>query len=240
MRLIERRIGLLFAGFLVAFLLIVCRAFWLQGVEASQLSSQALSQQTQTLTVPGLRGSILDRDGTRLASSEDAATIYATPYQVKNPPKEAARLAPILKQKKAKVLEELTAESGFSYLAQNVDLSTAAEVEKLEIEGIGQLPASRRTYPQGEMAGQVIGVVGSEGKGLTGVEAGEQSVLAGEEGERRIVTDALGDPIKLETVKEAHDGEDVQLTLDPVIQQKAEQVLAKVGEHTRRWARRRS
>ncbi len=230
MRLIERRIGLLFAGFLVAFLLIVCRAFWLQGVEASQLSSQALSQQTQTLTVPGLRGSILDRDGTRLASSEDAATIYATPYQVKNPPKEAARLAPILKQKKAKVLEELTAESGFSYLAQNVGLSTAAEVEKLEIEGIGQLPASRRTYPQGEMAGQVIGVVGSEGKGLTGVEAGEQSVLAGEEGERRIVTDALGDPIKLETVKEAHDGEDVQLTLDPVIQQKAEQVLAKVGE----------
>ena len=45
-----------------------------------------------------------------------------------------------------------------------------------------------------------------------------------------MVTDALGDPIKLETVKEARDGEDVQLTLDPVIQQKAEQVLAKVGE----------
>ena len=52
-RLIERRIGLLFAGFLFAFLLIVCRAFWLQGVEASQLSSQALDQQTQTVMVPG-------------------------------------------------------------------------------------------------------------------------------------------------------------------------------------------
>ncbi|HEX3736997.1 MAG TPA: penicillin-binding protein 2 [Solirubrobacterales bacterium] len=230
MRLIERRIGLLFAGFLVAFLLIVCRAFWLQGVEASQLSSQALDQQTQTVAVPGLRGSILDRDGTRLASSEDAATIYATPYQVKNPPRAAGRLAPILKQRKGEVLEELTAESGFSYLAKDVDLATAAKVEKFEIEGIGQLPASRRAYPQGEMAGQVIGVVGSEGQGLTGIEAGEQSVLAGEEGERRVVTDALGDPIKLETVKEARDGEDVQLTLDPVIQEKAEQVLAKVGE----------
>ena len=80
------------------------------------------------------------------------------------------------------------------------------------------------------MAGQVIGVLGSEGEGLTGVEEGEQSALAGEEGERRMVTDALGDPIKLETVKEARDGEDVQLTLDPVIQQKAEQALAKVGE----------
>jgi cell division protein FtsI (penicillin-binding protein 3) len=230
MRLIERRIGLLFAGFLVAFLLIVVRAFWLQGVEASQLSSQALDQQSQNVMVPGLRGAILDRNGTRLASSEDAATIYATPYQVKNPPKAAEKLAPILKQKKGKVLEELTAESGFSYLAQNVDLVTAAKVEKLEIEGIGQLPASRRTYPQGEMAGQVIGAVGSEGTGLTGIEAGEEAALAGEEGERRVITDALGDPIKLETVKEAHDGEDVQLTLDPVIQQKAEQVLSKIGE----------
>src|ERR1700710_633720 len=182
--LIERRIGLLFAGFLFAFLLIICRAFWLQGVEASQLSSQALEQQSQTVMVPGLRGSILDRSGTRLASSEDAATIYATPYQGKHPPKGAARRAPILKQKKGKVLEELTAESGFSYLAKDIDLATAAKVEKLGIEGIGQLPASRRTYPQGEMAGQVIGAVGTEGTGLTGIEAGEGAGPAGGGGER--------------------------------------------------------
>src|ERR1700749_5106913 len=194
MRLIERRIGLLFAGFLIAFLLIVCRAFWLQGVEASTLSSQALNQQTESIQVPGLRGAILDRDGTRLASSEDAATIYATPYQVKNPPVAAAKLAPILEEKKGKVLEALTTESGFSYLAKNVDLSTAAKVEKLGLEGIGQLPGRPRPYPQGEMAGQVIGVVGEEEEGeglqgLTGIEAGEQSALAGEEGEQRIVHD---------------------------------------------------
>jgi cell division protein FtsI/penicillin-binding protein 2 len=230
MRLIERRIGLLFAGFLLAFLVVVCRAFWLQGVEASQLSSQALDQQTETIDVPGLRGAILDRNGTRLASSEDAATIYATPYQVKNPPQAAAELAPILEEKKGKVLEALTEESGFSYLAKNVSLITAEKVEKLHLEGIGQLPASRRTYPQGEMAGQVIGVVSSEGEGLTGIEQGEQPILGGEEGERRVVTDALGEAIKMETVKEAHDGEDVQLTLDPVIQQDAEKVLANVGE----------
>jgi cell division protein FtsI (penicillin-binding protein 3) len=230
MRLIERRIGLLFAGFLLAFLVVVCRAFWLQGVEASQLSSQALNQQTETIDVPGLRGAILDRNGTRLASSEDAATIYATPYQVKNPPAVAAKLAPILEEKKGKVLEELTVESGFSYLAKDIDLATAEKIEKLGLEGIGQLPASRRTYPQGEMAGQVIGVVGDEGKGLTGIEQGEQAALAGEEGERRIVTDALGEAIKMETVKEASDGEDIQLTLDPVIQQETEKVLSRVGE----------
>jgi cell division protein FtsI (penicillin-binding protein 3) len=230
MRLIERRIGLLFAGFLVAFLLIVCRAFWLQGVEASKLSSQALDQQTQTVMVPGLRGAILDRNGTRLASSEDAATIVTTPYLVKKKVKAANEIGPILKEKPAKVLKALNTESGFAYLAKDVDLSTATKIEKLGIEGIEQIPGSRRTYPQGEMAGQVIGVLNSEGEGVTGLEQGEQEVLAGEEGERKVVTDALGDPIKLETVKEARDGEEVELTLDPVIQTQTEQALAKIGE----------
>ena len=230
MRLVERRIGLLFGGFLLCFLLIVGRAFWLQGVQGSSLASQAVYQQTEVVTVPGLRGDLLDRSGNLLAASEDAATIYATPYQVKNPPQAAARLAPILKQPKGEVLEALSAEGGFSYVAQKVDLATAAKVEKLEIEGIGQLPDSRRTYPQGEMAGQVIGAVGSENQGLTGLEEGEEDVLGGSDGERRIVNDALGDPIRLETVKEAEDGDDIQLTLDPVIQRETERALAGVGE----------
>ncbi len=230
MRLIERRIGLLFGGFLLCFLLIVGRAFWLQGVQGSSLASQAVSQQTEIVDVPGLRGDLLDPSGNKLPASEDAATIYATPYQVKNPPAAARRLAPVLDEPRAEVLEALTAESGFSYLAQKVDLGTAAKVMALDIEGIGELPAVRRTYPQGEMAGQVIGAVGSENEGLTGLEAGEEDVLGGQDGERRIVNDALGEPIRLETVEEAEDGEDVQLTLDPVIQRETERALAGVGE----------
>ncbi len=230
MRLIERRIGLLFGGFLLCFLVIVGRAFWLQGVQGSQLASEAVSQQTEVVTVPGLRGDLLDRRGNKLAASEDAATIYATPYQVKNPPRAAAQLAPVLEQPRGEVLEALTAEGGFSYVAQKVDLSTAAKVEALDLEGIGELPDSRRTYPQGEMAGQVIGAVGSENQGLTGLEMGDEEILGGSDGERRIVNDALGQPIRLETVKEAEDGEDIELTLDPVIQQKTEEVLNGVGE----------
>jgi len=230
MRLMERRIGLLFGGFLLCFLLIVGRAFWLQGVQGSSLASQATYQQTDVVTVPGLRGDLLDRRGNKLAASEDAATIFATPYQVKNPPAAAARLAPILDQPKGEVLEALTAEGGFSYVAQKVDLGTAAKVKALDIEGLGELPDTRRTYPQGEMAGQVIGAVGTENEGLTGLEAGEEDALGGTDGERRIVNDALGEPIRLETVKEAEDGEDVQLTLDPVIQRETEAALAGVGE----------
>jgi len=230
MRLVERRIGLLFGGFLLCFLLIVGRAFWLQGVQGASLASQATYQQTEVVTVPGLRGDLLDRSGNKLAASEDAATIFATPYQVKNPPAAAARLAPILDQPKGDVLEALTAEGGFSYLAKKADLGTAAKVKALDIEGIGQLPDSRRAYPQGEMAGQVIGAVGSENEGLTGLEAGEEDVLGGEDGERRIVNDALGERIRLETVDEDEDGEDVQLTLDPLIQRETAREMAGVGE----------
>ena len=114
MRTIERRIGLLFAGFLLCFLMIVGRAFWLQGVQGAQLASEASYQQTEVVTVPGLRGTVLDRHGEALAASEDAATIYATPYQVKQPARVAEKLATILDEDPADVLRSLTEESGFS------------------------------------------------------------------------------------------------------------------------------
>jgi cell division protein FtsI (penicillin-binding protein 3) len=230
MRTIERRIGLLFAGFLLCFLVIAARAFWLQGVQGAKLASEAAYQQTDVVTVPGLRGSLLDRFGNPLAVSEDAKTIYATPYQVKKPRQTAEKLASILDLEEDEVLKSLTEDSGFAYVARKVDLPRAARIARLELPGIGELPDSRRTYPQGDLAAQTLGVVGEENQGLTGLEAGEESVLGGSDGERRIINDALGEPIRLETVKEASDGEDLRLTLDPAIQKETELALAEVGE----------
>src|SRR5260221_7633331 len=230
MRTIERRIGLLFAGFLLCFLVIAGRAFWLQGVQGAKLAYEAAYQQTDVVTVPGLRGSVLDRFGNPLAVSEDAKTIYATPYQVKRPRQTAAKLASILGLKEDEVLKSLTEESGFAYVARKVDVPSAARVARLELPGIGALPDSRRTYPQGDLAAQTNGAVGEDNQGLTGIEVGEESVLHGTDGERRIVNDALGEPIRLETVKEASDGEDLRLTLDPAIQKETEQALGEVGE----------
>jgi len=230
MRTIERRIGLLFAGFLVCFMVVSMRAFWLQGVQGPKLASEATYQQTEVVTVPGLRGSLLDRFGNPLAVSEDAKTIFATPYQVKQPVKTAEKLASILDLERDEVLESLTEDSGFSYVARKVDLPRAARVARLELAGIGELPDSRRTYPQGELAAQAIGAVGDEGQGLTGLEEGEDEVLRSEDGERHVVKDALGEPIRLDTVSTASDGEDLRLTIDPAIEEKAEGVLAAVGE----------
>ncbi|MGB7588680.1 MAG: penicillin-binding protein 2 [Solirubrobacterales bacterium] len=230
MRTIERRIGLLFAGFLLCFLVVAARAFWLQGVQGAKLASEAAYQQTDVVTVPGLRGSILDRYGNPLVSSEDAATIFATPYQVNDPHRTAEKIASILEVGAGGVQRSLTAHSGFSYVAHKVDVPSAARIARLKLPGIGELPDTRRTYPQGKLAAQVLGAVGEEDKGLTGLEAGEESVLRGSDGERRIVKDALGEPIRLETVREASDGEEIKLTLDPTIEKKTEETLAEVGE----------
>jgi cell division protein FtsI (penicillin-binding protein 3) len=230
MRAIERRIGLLFGGFLLCFLVIAARAFWLQGVQGAELASQAVNQQTESIPLPSLRGSVLDRHGNALVSSEDAATIFAVPPEVDKPALAAEKLAPILGLPESEVLSEVTAETTYSVLAHEVALPTAQRIARLELQGIGQDPDSKRTYPQGELAAQVIGTVGSENQGLTGLEAGEESALHGTDGERRIVTDAKGEPIRVETVQEAEDGEDIELTLDPAIEAKTEQVLAEVGE----------
>jgi cell division protein FtsI (penicillin-binding protein 3) len=230
MKTIERRIGLLFAVFLLCFSIVAVRAFWLQGVQGAKLASEAISQQTQAVLLPSLRGSVLDRHGNELVSSEDAATIFAIPTEVKNPVMTAEKLAPILDLKPDDVLRQVSDESSYVALAHKVDLPTAKRIERLELPGIGDDPDSKRTYPQGELAAQVIGAVGAENEGLIGIEAGEDEALHGSDGERRIVTDATGEPIRLETVEEADDGEDVQLTIDAAIEAKTEQVLAEVGE----------
>jgi cell division protein FtsI/penicillin-binding protein 2 len=230
MRMIERRIGLLFAGFLVCFLGVAGRALWLQGVQGAKLASEAVSQQTQSVPLPGLRGSLLDRHGNPLAISEESATIFAIPSEVTKPAQAAKALAPILELSESKLLGELTAETSYSALAHEVPLPDAKRIERLGLAGIGQDPDSRRTYPQGKLAAQVVGSVGAESEGLMGLEVGEESVLHGTDGERQIVTDALGEPIRLETTQEAQNGTDVKLTLDPAIEAKTEQVLAEVGE----------
>jgi cell division protein FtsI (penicillin-binding protein 3) len=229
-RTTERRIGLLFAGFLLCFLGVAGRAFWLQGVQGAKLASEAVSQQTQSVPLPGLRGDLLDRHGNPIAASEDAATIFAIPSEVTEPVRAARKLAPILGLSEDDVLSQVSVETSYVALAHEVDLPTAGRIERLDLAGIGEDPDSRRTYPQGKLAGQVIGAVGAEGEGLTGLEQGQESVLHGSDGERRIVTDALGEPIRLETAQEPEDGTDVKLTIDPAIEAETERVLAEVGE----------
>ena len=121
MRLVERRIGLLFAAFFLCFSVVLARALWLQGVRGGALASQASYQQIGADHRPRPAGhGVIDRRGHELAVSEDAASVYATPYQVKDPERTASRLAPLLDVSEDDLLKELTATGGFAYLARKV------------------------------------------------------------------------------------------------------------------------
>ena len=231
MRHIDRRLGLLFCVFLALFSIALARAAWLQGVKGSELRAEARTQQVTTVTVPGERGRVLDRNGKVLAVTEEAATVIATPYQVVDPAGTARKLAAILPDVTSPELEEkLTADTGFEYIAHKVDLDEADEIEELEIHGIDTIPDSKRLYPQGELAAQVIGAVGSENEGLTGLEQAEDETLGGADGEQEVIHDARGNPIRFDVLTPSSVGDDLQLTIDAAIQDRAEEAIAGVTE----------
>jgi cell division protein FtsI/penicillin-binding protein 2 len=228
---IERRIGFLFSVFLVLLVLAGGRAGWLGLVEAKTLKRAAATQQVSDIVVPARRGSITDRNGVELAVSQPATTIAATPYLVKDPGRTARRLARVLRIPEDDLLRRLVRrDTGFVYLARHVSPQRARRVQRLGLAGLEFIPEFRRDYPRTWMAAQLLGSVGAEGHGLSGLEYLLDRNLAGHDGERRLVKDALGDPIELRDEVRTRPGHRVRLTLDANIQDQAETVLAEVGQ----------
>jgi cell division protein FtsI (penicillin-binding protein 3) len=198
MRLLDRRIGLLFAVFFLLLVVAAGRAAWLGGVRAGDLRERAQAQQVDELVVHGRRGTITDRAGVELAVSEDAATIFANPFLIENPLLAAAKLARILDRPEQELIDLLAdQDAGFVYLARKVDADLGRGVERLRIEGVGTVAEPKRRYPQGALAAQLLGAVGTDGYGLGGLEQSLEDELHGADGHRRVVSDALGDPVSI-------------------------------------------
>ena len=228
---VDRRIGLLFAVFLAMLLLAGGRASWLGLVRADTLKAAAITQQEHEIVVPARRGAITDTNGNELAVSHPAMTVAATPYLVERPDEAARKLAAALGAPEDELLRQLVRrDTGFVYLARKVPVRRAERARKLGIEGLELIPEYDREYPRTWMASQLIGSVGAEGNGLSGLEYGLDAELRGHDGERRLVKDALGDTLELDEVERTEAGADVELTLDAAIQDQAEEVLAEVGE----------
>jgi len=230
-RLVERRIGLLFALFLLLLGLAALRATWLATIRAGSLSERAVSQQIEDIADPAGRGTIVDRNGVQLAVSEDSVTVFANPFLIKDPVKVAAKLAPLIGRPEGELLRKLSdRQTGFVYLRRKMDATRGNAIDELEIEGIGTVTEPKRTYPQGFLASQVLGLVGTDNVGLSGLEYSHDESLSGEDGERRLVKDALGEPISMIETKRSQPGDDLELTLDASIQERSEAVLAEVGQ----------
>ena len=230
-RLVERRIGLLFALFLMLLALAAVRATWLGTVRSGSLSERAVSQQIEDIADPASRGTIFDRNGVELAVSEDSVTVFAHPFLIDDPMKVAAKLAPLIGLTEDELLRKLSNRKlTFVYLRRKMDASLGEKIKKLGIEGIGTVTEPKRVYPQGYLASQVLGLVGTDNVGLSGLEYARDKELRGEDGERRLVKDALGEQVSLVETKRATPGESLQLTLDTSIQERTEAVLAEVGQ----------
>ncbi|MEA2245480.1 MAG: hypothetical protein QOH46_9 [Solirubrobacteraceae bacterium] len=231
MALLERRIGLLFAAFLTLLLIAGARALWIGGVRGGSLASAATNQQVTSAELPAERGTIIDRKGVELAVAEPAADISATPYLVRDPLKAAERMAPLLGMTPEAVVQKLARkDTGFVYLARSVPADRASKVKRLNITGIDVTPGHLRFYPRDFLASQLLGTVGTDGKGLSGIEYARNAILTGRDGERRLVKDALGQSINVRDTKPAQRGARIELTIDAAIQDKVEQVLAEVGQ----------
>jgi cell division protein FtsI (penicillin-binding protein 3) len=229
-RLVDRRIGLLFALFLLLLGLATVRATWLGTVRASSLKSRAATQQVEDLTVPATRGTITDRHGVELAVSEEATTVYANPRLIKDPQRVATRLAPLIGRDEQQLLPLLSdRKMGFVYLRRKMDPTLADKISRMRIEGIGTVSEPRRTYPQGALAGQLIGAVGTDNTGLSGLEQEYEKELHGTDGKRRLVKDATGQTVSLADTERAKPGDDLKLTIDAALQERTEAVLNQVG-----------
>jgi cell division protein FtsI (penicillin-binding protein 3)/stage V sporulation protein D (sporulation-specific penicillin-binding protein) len=230
---IPRRIGLLFGGFFLLLVLAFGRTAWLAVVEGGSLKGAATRQQVSVVSVPAPRGAIVDRHGSDLAVSEQADDVGAVPYLIKDPVATAHKLAPLLGRPEADVLKAISQKTTFVYLARELPADQALAIQKLELPGIDLTATTRREYPRDWLASQVLGGVGTDGHGLSGLEWRYDKALEGTAGTRKVVSDALGTPISVDDVKTAKAGSGLRLTLDANIQQKAEQVLGAVGEQFR-------
>jgi len=232
--LLDRRIGLLFAVFLVLLGLAAGRAAWLGTVKADSLAERAATQQVEELKVPASRGTITDRRGVELAVSEEATTVFANPMLIKNPAKVAAELSPLLGRDQSELLPLLSDnDKGFVYLRRKLDPTLGDKIAKLNIEGIDTVSEPNRTYPQGALAGQLLGSVGVDGNGLAGIEQQFDNDLHGEDGRRRLVKDATGKVISLADTKREESGTDMRLTIDAALQERVEAVLGQVARDHR-------
>src|SRR5262249_42041104 len=143
-------------------------------------------QQKRTADAPAKRGDILDRRGRVLATSVDADTVYAVPSEISNPTDVAARLCDALGDCEPKERQGLTQRlrqpRAFAYVRRQISPDQARRIQELNLDGIDFLKESKRFYPNKELAGHLIGWVGLDNTGLSGLEYTYDPQIRGKKG----------------------------------------------------------
>jgi cell division protein FtsI (penicillin-binding protein 3) len=215
---------LLFFSLAGALAVISARLFSLQVRQHPKLAEAASRQYRRLVPLVSRRGTIYDRNGREFAVSLRVSSIFAQPSQVDQPNRAAQTLARELKLPPMDVLRRLRSTKPFVWIKRQVTSEEADAVAKLGLKGVGLVPEAKRFYPKQHLAAHLLGFVGTDDKGLEGVELHYDADLAGRP--RWVVRqqDALGRPIFKEEASDI-EGRDLYLTIDEVVQYVAEREL---------------
>lgn len=220
--------GVVLGVFLVCALVLVGRAVDLQVLNQAFLTQQGDMRYTHTVTVPAIRGALLDRRGRPLALSAPVESVWAVPRVVLNSSNRVDELARLLDRKPASLHAYLTKRKGrdFVYLKRHMKPAAARRVKALGVPGVFLQREYQRYYPAGGAAAQLAGITNIDGKGLEGMELALNGKLQGTPGKRAVIEDRQGRVIDdLSQYKPARDGKDVRLSIDLRLQHIAYRAL---------------
>jgi cell division protein FtsI (penicillin-binding protein 3) len=207
---------------------IEARLVYLQVYDRADLAARAERQQERTPPSPARRGDILDRRGRVLATSVDADTIYAVPTEIANAADVAKKICDALGDCDAKdrqsIAEKLGQKRAFAYVKRQVAPDQAERVAALNLDGIGFIKESKRFYPNKELASHLLGWVGVDNTGLSGVEHTYDPQIRGKAGTILVHTDARHKAFS-RSERPPTTGSSIELTIDENLQHIAEREL---------------
>jgi cell division protein FtsI (penicillin-binding protein 3) len=236
--LLRLRIGFVLIAMVVS--VFGARLFQLQGIDAKAYAARAEAAGLQTVTLPATRGAIRDRNGEPLAESADGLMVVADPSMTEDDAQPIAKiLARRLDVDYFELLERLREpDTRFQYLARRVpaaDARTAvAAVDKAGYQGVDTRRDPVRTYPAGDVAANVLGFMGADGRPLQGFELIFDDRLSGKDGSATYETGAGQRlPLGENSVVEPVDGQGLALTIDRDVQWYTQRVVRQAVQDAR-------
>ncbi|MFI5036126.1 MAG: peptidoglycan D,D-transpeptidase FtsI family protein [Acidimicrobiales bacterium] len=224
-----RRLKLVRAGFVLVFVALATRLFFLQVADHTHFAALSVGQVREDLTTTALRAGIYDRNGQILAVSRPTSLVLADDFQIAHPAAEAAAMSPLVGVPVVQLTRLLSEKNGYVVINDRLDLSAGRRVSSMVFPGIVVQSSSVRSYPNGPIATSVLGGTNAQGSGSAGLEYQYQSLLAGRTGITRSYVSSAGVnlPSSASTViKKAQPGVGLELTLDTSLQFVAERALA--------------
>ena len=228
----QRRLYLLGIVLLLWFVAICLRLVYLQIFQYGQFEERAMHQQQRTIEISPRRGVIYDRAGRELAMSINVDSGFAVPSEIPDLAQTISLISRITREDPREMLAKCKASRSFCWVARKADAETVERIKALNLRGIYFQKESKRFYPKRELAAQVLGYVGMDDEGLSGIEREFDEQLRGKPGRMLVQVDARRKNFN-RVEKQPDPGENVVLTIDEQIQYIAEQELEQAIKDTR-------